>query len=212
VFRSWQDELSEIAVVGVQLPGREDRFLDPPPESFAAAVAEIAAAVTAAVPAGHELVLFGHSLGGLLGYEVARALPATHRPAALVVAAARPPHQSGSAVGSMGDGDSEAVFVELLADKDLDDDVRELIMEVLAQDSELSASYVDPGGAEVPCPLQVWTGVDDTVVTAANAEGWRGYASSFAARQFPGGHDFCLADAEVFTALRALFSRSPQGV
>lgn len=212
VFRSWQDELSEVTVVGVQLPGREDRFLDEPPETFAEAVAEIVAAVTELVPAGRELVLFGHSFGGLLGYEVARALPATHVPAALVVAAARPPHLSGSVAGSMGDGDAEAVFVKLLAEKDLDEDVRELIMEVLAQDSELSASYVDPAGAPTLCPVQAWTGAADEVVTAEHAEGWRDYAPAFVARQFPGGHDFCLADAEVFAALRALFSRSPQGV
>jgi surfactin synthase thioesterase subunit len=143
---------------------------------------------------------------------VARALPATHRPSALVVAAARPPHLSGAAAGSMGDGDSAEMFGELLAGKDLDDDVRELIMEVLAQDAELSASYVDPLRAPAPCRLEAWTGAGDPVVTAEHAEGWRDYAPEFAARRFAGGHDFCLAGAEVFAALRALFSRSPQGV
>lgn len=212
VFRSWQEELTDVSVVGVQLPGRENRFLDPPPESFAAAVTEIVAGIVALVPHGRSTVLFGHSFGGLLAYEVARALPATHPPAAVVVAASRPPHLSGSVAGSMGDGDAEATFAALLADKELDDDIRELVMAVLEQDAELSASYVDAEGAQAPCPLYAWGGADDAVVTAAHVEGWRRYSTTFEARQFAGGHEFCLADAEVFAALRAVFSLSRQGV
>lgn len=212
VFRSWQEELTDVSVVGVQLPGRENRFLDPPPESFAVAVTEIVSAIVALVPSGLPIVLFGHSFGGLLGYEVARALPVTHPPAAVVVAASRPPHQSGSAAGSMGKGADKEVSSALLAGKELDDDVRELILEVLDQDAALSASYVDPDGAWTPCPLHAWGGAADDVVTAAHVEGWQRYSATFQVRQFAGGHDFCLADAEVFTALRAVFSLSRQGV
>jgi surfactin synthase thioesterase subunit len=211
VFRSWQDRHDDVTVVGVQLPGRENRFADEFDGTFADAVAEIVAALTATVPAGSPIVLFGHSLGGLLGYEVARALPEAHTPTALVVAASRPPHLSGRAAGSMGDGDAHDTFVNLLAAKELDDDLRELALAVLDQDAELSATYTDPGGAPVPCPLHAWGGDADEVVTAEHVTGWAGYTEViFHERQFPGGHDFCLDTPEASAALCALFSR--QGV
>jgi surfactin synthase thioesterase subunit len=212
VFRSWQGILGdEVAVVGVQLPARESRFTEPPVGSVAEAVAHIVAALVETVPAGRPLVLFGHSLGGLLGYEVARALPPSHRPAALVVAASRPPHLSGRAAGSIRDDAAE--FAERLADKELDEDLRELAMDVLRQDAVLSATYEDPGGAPVPCDLHAWGGDADAMVTAAQLAEWRGYAgAAFHTRRFPGGHDFCVASAEVPFAARALFAAARQEV
>ena len=207
-FRSWQDEFgAEVAVVGVQLPGREDRFVDPPAESFAAAVDSIVTELRQLL-SGQSTVLFGHSFGGLLGHEVARAVSVT----ALVVAASRPPHLSGKADGSMGAGGADDVFAGLLDAKDLDEDVRELVLEVLAQDAELSATYEDPAGAPVSCPVHAWGGADDEVVTATQLAEWRTYAgASFHQREFPGGHDFCLSPAAV-AALRGLVSPSRQGV
>jgi surfactin synthase thioesterase subunit len=207
-FRSWQTEFGDrVAVVGVQLPGRENRFGDPPAESFAAAVAAIVTEL-GELHTGQSIVLFGHSFGGLIGYEVARAVPVT----ALVVAASRPPHMSGKAAGSMGAGGADDVFSGLLDAKDLDEDVRELVLEVLAQDSALSATYEDPGGAPVSCPLHAWGGADDDVVTAAHLAEWRPYAgASFHQREFAGGHDFCLSQDAVH-ALADLISPSRQGV
>lgn len=208
VYRSWQNLLGDtVSVVGVQLPGREGRFVDPPVASVAVAVREIVGALGSLVPAGTPTVLFGHSLGGLLGYEVARALPAERAPAALVVAGSRPPHLSGRAAGSMGADDSTAVHEKMLAGKDLDDDLRELTMEMLEQDAELSATYDDPAGAPVPCPLYAWGGDADEVVTPDHVADWRRYAgSTFHSRQFAGGHDFCVASDVVPKALSVLMS------
>lgn len=212
VFRSWQGVLGdEVAVVGVQLPGRESRFTEPPTGSVAEAVTHIVAALVDTVPPGLPIVVFGHSLGGLLGYEVVRALPRSHRPLALVVAASRPPHLSGRAAGSIRDDTAE--FAQRLADKELEEDLRELAMDVLRQDAELSATYEDPAGAPVPCALHAWGGEADEMVSAAQLGEWRGYAgAAFHLRQFAGGHDFCVASAEVPFAARALFSSARQEV
>lgn len=208
-FRPWQDVMGDKAsVVGVQLPGRESRFADPPPESFAHAVAEIVAALVDLGP--RPSILFGHSLGGLLGYEVARALP--EPPVALVVAASRPPHRSGRAAGSIAAEPAEGL-AKALAGKELDDDMWELAMDVLRQDAELSATYDDPGGAPVPCDLHAWGGDADEIVSAADLAEWRGYAGgTFHTRVFAGGHDFCLATTAVPAAVRALLPTPRQEV
>lgn len=206
VFRSWQDVLGDgVSVVGVQLPGRENRFATPPPASIAEAVREIVAALR--ILNGQPIVLFGHSLGGLLGYEVARALPAA--PRALVIAASLPPHRSGRATGIALDTDEG--FAKNLAHKELDEDMRELAMIALRQDAELAATYDDPAGAPVPCDLHVWGGEADTLVRPEELAEWRAYAGGeFHLRQFAGGHDFCLETPAVPGAVRALLS--PVGV
>jgi surfactin synthase thioesterase subunit len=204
VFRSWQEVLNgEAAVVGVQLPGRENRFTDPPVASFADAVAEIVAALVALGP--RPTILFGQSLGGLLAYEVARALP--QAPVALVVAASRAPHLSGRAAGSIT-VDRLDELANTLVGKELDDDMRELAMDVLRQDAELSATYEDPGHAPAPCDLHAWGGDADELVPAAHLAEWSAYTSrTFHIRQFAGGHDFCLTSAAAPTAMRALLAR-----
>jgi surfactin synthase thioesterase subunit len=200
VFRSWQDALGDaVTVVGVQLPGRENRFTVPPPESFAHAVAETVAALVNTV--GRPTVLFGHSLGGLIGYEVARALPAP--PDALVVAASQPPHRNGRAAGIALDTD--VGFARTLAAKGLDEDLRELALMTLRQDADMAATYEPPSGAPVRCDLHVWAGDADERVPAADLAGWRGYAGgAFHSRQFAGGHDFCVRNPEAVAAVRAL--------
>jgi surfactin synthase thioesterase subunit len=78
-------------------------------------------------------------------------------------------------------------------------------MDLLRQDAELSATYDDPAGAPVPCELHVWGGDADELVSAAHLAAWRDYAGGeFHTRLFAGGHDFCLENAAVPSALRAL--------
>lgn len=202
MFRTWQDVFGhEVAVVGVQLPGRENRFAAPPPETFAHVVAEVVAALADLRPT----VLFGHSLGALIGYEVARALPAP--PAALVVAASRPPHRSGPAGGLAHDTDEG--FARALMARGLDEELRELAMSALRQDAGLAATYVDPAGARVPCDLHVWGGDADERVSPADLAAWRDYAGAAChTRWFRGGHDFVVETADVPVAVRALVSRA----
>lgn len=193
VFRSWQAVLGdEVTVVGVQLPGRESRYIDPAPDSFADAVHEIVSELK--VHNGRPIILFGHSLGGLFGYEIARVLP--EPPVALVVAASQPPHRSGPSAGISVDTDEG--FAKTLADKGVDEELRELAMAVLRQDAELARTYEDPGGEPVPCDLHVWGGDTDERVSKEELGQWRRYAGrGFHHRQFAGGHDFCLETPDV---------------
>lgn len=208
-FRPWQDALGpEVAVVGVQLPGREERFADPLAETVADAVRAIVAEIVAMVPAAAPLLVYGHSFGGLLGYEVTRGLGALGRwPAALVVGACRPPHLWIGAGRGLVEGDDE--LLRLLDARELeyvDEDTRELMLEVLRHDARLSLTYVDPEWAVVACALESWGGELDQTVTSSHVDGWRKYTvGPFRHRQFPGGHYFCIEQADsVLFALREL--------
>lgn len=86
-FRAWQPALEGTAqVYGVQLPGRENRWREPMPDTFDEAVEAITAELVSTV-GKRPLIVFGHSFGGLLGYEVSRRVT----PRALVVSGCRAP-------------------------------------------------------------------------------------------------------------------------
>ncbi|GGL14174.1 thioesterase II family protein [Planomonospora parontospora] len=225
-FRPWQDALGpEVSVVGVQLPGRENRFTDPPARSVGevvgAVVAEIAGDPAGPLASGLPLVVFGNSFGGLLGYEVARALGGRHGrwPDALVVAACRPPGMWTGAGRGLVEGEEE--LERLLAGRglgedDLDEDSRELALEVLRHDARLSLTYIhDDGAGGALCPVEAWGGEADETVTPGQLAGWRDHAAAgFHRRLFPGGHHFCLErPGAVLPLLRELLrepARTPE--
>lgn len=200
-FRAWQGALGDtVAVAGVQLPGRETRWSDPPAASMDAAVAAIAAELAALVASWHPVVVFGHSFGALLGYELVRVLrrERDQRVEALVVAACRPPDRWVGAGRGLVDDDAElATLLDargLHAD-DLDEDTRELMLSVLRHDARLSLTYTGAGRTPLDVPLEAWVAEADATVPPADMAGWSGYAGAgFTARSFPGGHYFCLDD------------------
>lgn len=195
-FRSWQDALGDrVSVVGVQLPGREKRWRDASPACVDDAVAAIVDEVRSLV-SGQPLVVYGHSFGGLLGYEITRVLGERYDawPTALVVAACRPPHKwVGAGQGLASDDDALARLFNgrNLGDDELDEDSRELFLEVLREDTALSLTYRDPQCAQVRCELWAWGGDRDDIVAASDLTGWRDYAAgNFKRLEFAGGHYF----------------------
>ena len=74
-FRAWPDCLPEwLEVLAINPPGRGARLREPAIDDMARMVAEITAALTPALDL--PFLLFGHSVGALIAFEVARALEA----------------------------------------------------------------------------------------------------------------------------------------
>ncbi|MEV0263605.1 alpha/beta fold hydrolase [Streptomyces sp. NPDC050617] len=85
-FRPWRRRVgAHVRVHPVELPGRGARWDEPPPARLPALVADLAARVRAEADDGPYL-LYGHSFGALLAYELAHALRnGPGEPAALLV-------------------------------------------------------------------------------------------------------------------------------
>jgi surfactin synthase thioesterase subunit len=93
-YWSWANLFpADIAVSAVQLPGRQDRWQEAPYTDFGTLASDLADEI-AKVAAGNPYVLVGHSLGAVIGYEVAREMRARRAsaPALLVVSASPAPY------------------------------------------------------------------------------------------------------------------------
>jgi surfactin synthase thioesterase subunit len=207
-FHGWGAALGAgIEVHTAALPGRERRFAEPARSSMARVADPLAEAV-AALPL--PVVLFGHSMGGLIGLEVAHRLTAAGRPpAALIVAGTPAPGRRLSArlVSTMDDdrlvewlGDLGGLPAEVLDDRHL----LGLLLPTVRADLLLCETYRYRAAAPLTCPVHAFAGADDVFAPAADMAGWAAVTTgAFHRRELPGGHFFVRdARAEVTAAVR----------
>lgn len=213
-FYPWRAGLGErIAVVGVQLPGREDRLHEP----LVRSLDTIVEAVTGALLEldRRPLVLFGHSFGAIVAFEVARALQSgSLLPAALIVSGRAAPgltnrapriahfaaldvlHETAERYG----GIPEAVFE--------DPQLRSLQGRILQADLEITERYEAATDQPLACPIIAFGGLDDGWVTRRELDGWQSQTSSaFSCTEFPGGHFYLKepgTEEAVLSKLRAV--------
>ncbi|MCT7356110.1 alpha/beta fold hydrolase, partial [Streptomyces sp. 15-116A] len=196
-FRAWAPALAGIGqVYGAQLPGRENRWREPMPRTFGEAVEAIAGELGPVVAGGRPLVVFGHSFGGLLGYEVARRV----RPAALVVSACRAPgHWDGAGRGIVEDDDElDKLFDTAGLDPAfLDEDTRALMVAMLRKDAVLSLSYTHSPGTALSVPVHAWRAAGDDTVSEEDLAGWATVTTgAFQVHRVQGGHHAVLRRPE----------------
>lgn len=202
----------DIDVQAVVLPGRESRIREAP----CTRIEQLLDPLTAAIAGRTDLpyVLFGHSLGTLLAYEVARRLSTGGAPPlVMVVSGRRGPWQPArrqyrglddaqflAAISELG-----GIPAEILAQPSL----LELVLPALRADFMINDSYIPQPGAPLRCPLAAYSGADDPEVSRSDLMAWeRETSGEFAVRVFPGGHFYLRgARPDVVSALRADLGR-----
>ena len=209
VFRGWQESMpAGVAVAPARLPGRESRSAEPPIDRIDAMVEAVTAAVRPHLDS--PFALFGHSLGAMIGFELARRLRREHlpQPRALLVAGARAPQFRRDHVPPPAPSDEE--FVREI--RDLDGAPREVLdnpellrylLPALKADAAMGRLYVYQEEPPLEVPIRAYRGLDDQRLPREVVAAWsRQTTASFALREFPGGHFFLHSNAEEF--LRAL--------
>jgi amino acid adenylation domain-containing protein len=186
-YRQWQAVLGEDAmVVGVQLPGRENRVADPHPSTLDDMLAAIIAELTRFLDPGQPLLMFGESYGGFIAYELTRRLGAAGRwPVALVLAASEPPHLRDEPEGLV------AHAARGIEQTDLDEDTRELVLDLVRRDIELTRDYVVPADPGVDTEVHIWGADEDDSATPERLDTWGAFlGKEVRRRHFTGGHVF----------------------
>jgi surfactin synthase thioesterase subunit len=201
-YRLWANELpDDVEVVAVQLPGRNPAWRGPLPAS----IGEIVEIVLPDIEAATDLpyALFGHSLGGLVAFELAMALErgATAPPTRLFVSGLTAPHllRTGSAVHALPDEEFlDAISVRFGGVPDAiraEPDLLALLLPGLRADVRTFETYAPLTDRKVQCPVHVYGGAADAHPRPDQLWGWQGVAESdITVRVFPGGH-FYLASA-----------------
>jgi medium-chain acyl-[acyl-carrier-protein] hydrolase len=197
--------LPEAAVetVAVVLPGREARLREPPLVSMAAIVDGAAAAIAAHCD-GQPLAFFGHSMGAIVAFEVAKRFHREGRPlpARLFLSGRRALNQpSGESPLSMLD---DAGFVAEMARRYgglpaavLEDaELLRLFLPAMRADIRAIEGYrLAPDHARLPVPFTLMGGTDDPQCSEAAWAGWRELSSvPIEMLRFPGGHFYFLDD------------------
>jgi medium-chain acyl-[acyl-carrier-protein] hydrolase len=196
-FRHWPDALtSSIEVCPVQLPGRENRFVEAP---FTRAEAVVEAMAPALRPVlDRPYALFGHSMGAMLGFELIRHLRrrGDPLPVQFFVSAARAPQlpRPGAPIHALPD----AAFVErlrglqgtpegILQDKEL----LQFVLPALRADFTVVETYRYTPGERLDCLLTAFGGRSDGAVSFAELAGWSDQARrDFRLQMLPGNHFF----------------------
>ena len=195
-YRDWHALAPDgIQVCPVELPGRGGRFGEPTLTRLRPLVDALAGALAPYLD--RPFAVFGHSMGGLLAFELARTLRrrGLPLPAHLFVSAAAAPDLPRSRPPVHHATDAEVMDElrllggtppELLDDKE----VMELMLPVIRADFSVLETYEYRPGPPLPVPLTVFGGADDPLVPVRSLDGWRRQSAAARLHVLPGGHFF----------------------
>jgi medium-chain acyl-[acyl-carrier-protein] hydrolase len=209
LFRDWPEGLpTEVEVCPVQLPGRGARLMEPPFSHLSPLIDALADGLRPLLD--KPFALFGHSLGSLVSFELARRLRTNYRmrPVRLFVSAAPAPHipYRGLPIHNLPKNDFSAELrrlngtpAELLNHEELMD----IVLPALRADFALYENYRYSSEPPLNCPISTYGGLSDQKVKHCDLERWRDQTSvSFSIRMFPGDHFFLKTNEPLL--LRAL--------
>ena len=196
-FGRWVKHLpSDVEVCLAQPPGRGARMREAP---YTKLLPLVEAAARALAPLTDKpFALFGHSMGALVAFELARLLERerSRGPVQLFASGCRAP-QTPSTDRQTFDW-PEAEFVEDLRrlngtpQEVLESaELMHLLMPLLRADFEVVQTYRYAAGPPLKCPITLFAGEQDTEVRREHLDGWREQTTDAVTfRLFPGDHFF----------------------
>ncbi len=203
IFRSWAEALPpEIEVCAIQLPGREARLGEAPFTRIAPLVKTLAPILQPFLDIPY--ALFGHSMGALVSFELARELrrQGAASPSHLFVSGLRAPQlpdlnlpmhrlpepQFLEALKNL-QGTPEAVLQNA--------ELMKLLSPTIRADLAIAENYIYAAAEKLSCPITAFGGAQDPLVSAADIAAWQLQTqSNFTQQMFPSDHFFLHRDRD----------------
>ncbi|WP_217215483.1 thioesterase II family protein [Streptomyces sp. AC550_RSS872] len=182
----------EVDVVAVQYPGRQDRRQEKCIES----IPELADAVTAELLplTDKPLVLFGHSMGASLAFEVGMRLEkAGTVPLALFASGRRAPSRYREENVHLRNDDEIIAELKALSGTRsevlADEEILRMALPAIRGDYKAAETYRHTDGVRLAAPIHVHYGEDDPRVSLDEARAWADHTTGhFELKTYPGGH------------------------
>jgi medium-chain acyl-[acyl-carrier-protein] hydrolase len=201
IYRNWGAYLPpEIELCAVRLPGREGRFTESPMRRIEPLVAQL---VDGLLPhMDRSFSLFGHSLGALVAFELARVLRSQDQPTPVHV------FVSGRRAPNLADRDEpDEPPLHTRPDAELLDALRrlegtpsgvlaapeliELMLPIVRADFEIGETYEYRAREPLDCPITAFGGLGDEGVSQDCVAAWQDQTRSrFMLHMLPGSHFF----------------------
>lgn len=187
--RAFSTDMKRIAV---QYPGRADRHDVPDLASIPALADDVYKMLSTGNISDAPVAFFGHSMGGLIAFEVARKFQAAGRPiAALFLSASAAPGRGGYEYLHQSSDDELLKMVTDMTGTNsqfIDERFGETILRTLRNYGAITG-YNCPAGTTVSCPIYAYAAADDAAVRYESVLGWSEFTTSeFAVRVLPGDH------------------------
>lgn len=202
MYRNWPNGLSDkLEVCAIQPPGREDRLTDCPFARIDALVQAVAEQLRAWLSVPY--ALFGHELGALTAFELARRFRRVglSGPVRLIVAGCPAPHLPGPAppIHKLPDNQfldrltgSLATVPDVVRRRP---DLLARILPGLRADFAMLETYAHSPEDRLECPITALGGAADPTVPPDALSAWAEHTSTFSQQMFT-GDQFFLATAE----------------
>jgi len=222
VFRGWQRSLApQVSFSLAHLPGRGPRIGEPPFQQCKPLITALADAIIPEIPPA--FAFWGHSMGALISFELARELRRRGQPVPLAL------FVSGRGAPQVPDPDPptfnlpEAEFISELrrlngTPRELLDgpELKEFFLPTIRADFEVLDTYEYESEPPLTCNICAYGGLQDAHVPAANLKEWQKQTSgAFKLRMFPGDHFYIHTSTDLLHALRrdvfGLLPESPAG-
>ncbi|MFD5419248.1 thioesterase II family protein [Streptomyces sp. NPDC127069] len=199
-----RDLAAHAEVLTVQYPGRQERLSEPSPDTISGLVDGVEGAL--APWRERPLVLFGHSMGAVLAYELTRRLEASGAaPRGLILSGRRSPLVPRHDDLHTLDDDALLAHVRALSGTDTtllaDPELQAMILPALRSDYHAVGTYRHEPGPLLRTPVSVLCGESDPRAAVPEAMAWRELTEgAFTFRGFPGGHFYLAERHEAVTS------------
>ncbi|UXI66214.1 thioesterase II family protein [Tahibacter amnicola] len=214
-FNEWKGVEPSLVIRAMQLPGREKRFLETPHVDVHRAVDELTKELLADDALDTPTLIFGHSLGAVLAFELARRLESPGRGKLLgLVASGSPDPWTQRSDRATGFNNDEAFLAkvsefsgynhEALSDPMM----RELLLPTLRADVRMHEDYVPRSGEPLSVPVMTVRGAGDQLVSRAQVDLWRKASTGAVSHdELEGGHMYFIGNAGPLLGRIATFAR-----
>ena len=187
---------ADVEVCPVQYPGRGTRLKETPFTRLSPLVEALAEALAPLLD--KPFAIFGHSMGALAGFELARQLRGQSgiRPVRFFVSADRAPQipPRDRPIHALSEDDFLAELRRLKGIPGIvleDAELMQLMLPIVRADVAAYETYVYATESPLDFPISAFGGLEDRRVNRADLEAWREQTSaSFSLRTFPGDHFF----------------------